>query len=296
MNPLVSVIAINYNSELYVEETLNSISNQSYDNFELIVIDDCSTDNSISIIRNWLGRYNRPSKLILNKKNTGVCATLNKAFAAANGKYLCATATDDLLMPEKLSVQVSLLESAPVDTCAVYSDAYLLNADGTRRDTNFIANRRVAKPPTGSIFSALLNDNFIPAMSVLLKAECFKAVGNFDENLIYEDYDMWLRLSLKYRFIFSNYISCQYRMRAKSLSTKIDWDVPNSKILLKHVRESELVVDKLRDTALRAYKANKKEVFKNFLTSGITDRYIRRLIMFHRYHVPQKIGIKLLPK
>jgi glycosyltransferase involved in cell wall biosynthesis len=293
--PLVSVIAINFNSEKYVEETLNSIRNQTYENFELIIIDDCSTDNSVAIIEKWLTDYHRPFQLILNEKNIGVCSTLNRAFHLATGKYVCATATDDLLMPDKLSIQVNLLETAPPDICAVYSDAYLINADGTRRDLNFIANRQIKHPPTGQIFENLLHDNFIPAMSVLLKTECFHEVGDFDEKLVYEDYDMWLRLARKYKFIFSNYISCKYRVRDKSLSTQIDWDIPNSKILLKHVHHDSLVLKKLQDTALRAYEKNKKSVFDILALSDISDKYIRRLILLHRFKIPLKLGIRLLP-
>src|ERR1700741_1709140 len=210
-SPLVTVIAINYNSEPYVLETLESIKQQTYENIQLCIIDDHSTDRSVDLIKQWLQTYQRPYKITLNEKNLGICATLNKVFNQADGKYISATATDDILLPDKISRQVEIMESAPNDVCAVYSNAYLVNSDGTFRDKTFIERRNVQGYPQGNIFETLLTDNFIPAMSVLLKNDSYKAVGNFDENLIYEDYDMWLRLSKKFKFIYSDYISVKYR-------------------------------------------------------------------------------------
>ena len=75
--PLVSICAANYNNELYVLETLESIKNQTYHNIELIIVDDCSTDKSPEIIENWLNNFGKPYKFIRNEKNGGVCRACN---------------------------------------------------------------------------------------------------------------------------------------------------------------------------------------------------------------------------
>lgn len=294
-SPLVSVVAINFNFEKYLWEALESVKQQHYDNIELIIIDDHSRDNSVALIKEWMTTYQGPCRLIVNEKNLGVCATLNKAFAQATGKYIAAIATDDIWLPDKTSIQVQLLEAAPADVCAVYSDAYLIREDGSPRDKKFMEIRNVTGVPQGEIFEPLLTDNFIPAMSVLLKMECYQAVGNFDEQLVYEDYDMWLRLSKRYKFLFSDYMSVKYRIKDKSLSTSILWEVPNTKILLKHVDHHPLVLQKLRQLTLTAYRKDQKKVFEILSASNLRDPYIRRLRTFHRWRIPIPIGLKLLP-
>jgi len=294
-SPLVSVVAINYNFEKYALEALESVKQQRYDNIELIIIDDHSTDNSVALIRDWMTTYPGACRLIVNEKNLGVCATLNKAFAQATGRYIAAIATDDIWLPDKTSVQVQLLESAPQDVCAVYSNAYLIREDGSPRDKNFMEIRNVKGFPQGEIFEHLLTDNFIPAMSVLLKMECFRTVGNFDEQLVYEDYDMWLRLSKRYKFLFSDHMSVKYRVKDKSLSTSILWEVPNTKILLKHLGHHPMVLKKLQELALKAYKKDQKKVFEILAMEKRPDTYIRRLQLLHRWRIPIPIGLRLLP-
>jgi len=294
-SPLVSVVAINFNFEKFVLEALESVKRQDYDNIELIIIDDHSKDNSVALIKEWMSTYTRPCRLIVNEKNIGVCATLNKAFSQATGKYIAAIATDDIWLPQKTKIQVELLESAPADVCAVYSDAYLIREDGSAREQRFMQIRNVQGFPQGEIFLPLLTDNFIPAMSVTLKMECFRAVGDFDEQLVYEDYDMWLRLSKKYKFIFSDYMSVKYRIKDKSLSTSIIWDVPNAKILLKHLAHHPMVRQKLQELVLRSYKKKEEKVFNVLAAADIKDRYVRRLQFLHRWRVPIPIGLKVLP-
>lgn len=292
--PLLSVIVVNYNFQQYVLETLESIRQQSYGDFERIFIDDCSTDDSVAIAKRWMAEQNVPWKVIVNEKNMGVCATLNKAFNLASGKYISATAGDDIFMPDKLKIQLEHMESAPPDVCAVYSNAYIINERGTQLDKNFIERRNVKGYPSGKIFDTLLVDNFIPAMSVLLRKDCFDDIGGFDEQLVYEDYDMWLRLASKYKFLYSDYISVQYRVKEKSLSTSIDWDLPNVKILLKHVSDSKLALQKLREIALRAYRNKKQKVLESLTRENISDTYIRRLLFLHRNKIPAKYGHRLL--
>lgn len=294
--PLVSVIVVNYNFSAYVIQTLESVRQQTYENIELIVIDDCSADNSPDLIRNWLSSYDKPSKLIVNEKNLGVCATANKAFHLATGKYISATAGDDLFHPQKVEKQVALLESSGDDFCAVYSNAYLINEYNEQKEVMFIERRNVKGYPSGYIYEDLLEDNFIPAMSALVKKSCFLSVGDFDESLSYEDYDMWLRLARKYKFLFSDYVSCTYRVKEKSLSTSIDWDVPNMAILAKHAPNHPLAMKKLKELSLRAYQRDKTTVLATLSSKNVSDKYIKRILFLHRQRIPVSIGKHFLPK
>lgn len=252
--PLVSIAAINYNNAKYVIETLDSIYNQTYPNIELIIVDDCSTDNSVAVIEDWLTNYKRPYKFIKHEINKGVCAACNSGLKNARGKYIESIATDDAMLPEKTSKQVAILEETDSKVGAVYSDTYLMDINSDPLEGRFIArHREFTTIPSGNIYKELLLGNYIPAMSFMFKASVFEDVGLYDENLIYEDYDMWLRIAAKYDILFSDFISVNYRIRPGSLTFSIkNWGYSNALIYLKHT-DAVLPLKELRDIAWHAY-------------------------------------------
>ena len=121
MQPLVTIGVANYNNANYVLDTLNSIKAQNYPNVEVVIIDDCSADSSPAMIRDWLKDYNKPVKFIIHEKNRGVSAVCNQILKNAKGKYISLIATDDIMMPEKISIQVDIMEKTPDDVGIVYS-------------------------------------------------------------------------------------------------------------------------------------------------------------------------------
>ena len=234
--PLVSTIALCYNQAKFAIETLESIRNQSYQNIELIIMDDCSTDNSIEVIENWIQETKYPCIFIKHDKNQGVCKTLNEAFRYCQGHYLQMIACDDIMLPEKTAVQVKLMNEQPDNVAVVYSDAYLIKDDGSPRYGWFIQRyKRFSDIPCGNIYNELLAGPFIPAMSTLLKADIIKELGGWDETLAYEDYDMWLRIAEHYEFIFSSFPSVKYRLHANNSSKLIKWADAQFWIYNKHV-------------------------------------------------------------
>src|SRR5205085_1312349 len=137
----------------------------------------------------------------------------------------------------KISEQVERLQGSGEDVCAVYSDAFLIDENGDDIKGQFIERYVSFKElPTGDIYGQLLVKNFVPAMSLLVKRQCYNEVGMFDESLVYEDYDMWLRLARKYKFIVSDAINVRYRIRSNSLLNTIkNINIPNIYILSKHL-------------------------------------------------------------
>ena len=104
--PIVSIIVITYNSSKYVLETLKSALNQTYNNIELIISDDCSTDNTISICQNWLdeNKYRFVDvKIVANKNNNGIPANCNRGINASTGDWIKLVAGDDVLCPNCIS-------------------------------------------------------------------------------------------------------------------------------------------------------------------------------------------------
>ena len=252
--PLVSVTTCSYNNSAFIIDTLNSIRNQTYPNFELIIVDDCSTDNSVALIEEWLKSYTGKYKFVKNEQNLTGSAPYNIALNMASGKYYSVVDTDDVLMPEKIEKQVSILDAADVSVAAVFSDALLIDINNELLEGTFIArHREFAAVPSGNIYHELLQGNFIPLMSLLIRRDIFSEVGGYDESLIYGDFDLWLRIAARYQFVFSDYVSCKYRIRPGSLTKTIrNWEYSNLRIFKKHI-DAPLPMKWLYDIAWKAY-------------------------------------------
>ena len=128
--PLLTVLAVCYNHARYLNECLDSIHAQTYQDFELIITDDGSTDGSADLIRKWVEQHGRACRFIAHARNVGLCRTLNEALAAVRGKYLARISTDDVWLPRKLERQLAVMESLPERVAVLYGDAYQMRADG----------------------------------------------------------------------------------------------------------------------------------------------------------------------
>lgn len=217
--PLVTIGVASYNNASYIEETLNSIHTQTYKNIELIIIDDCSTDNSVEIIRKWMAKNEIDSILIARPQNKGIIAFANDILAMAKGKYYQLIGSDDRLMEKKIEIQVNILENTSKNVAMVYSNVYRINEYGELYDVDYLRNQGYdpLHMPEGNVFNELLKFCFIPAVSVLLKTDHVKQIGGYNKKYLFEDYDLWLRLSLKYKIIYSQYISAEYRIHTGSI-------------------------------------------------------------------------------
>jgi glycosyltransferase involved in cell wall biosynthesis len=176
--------------------------------------DDCSTDNSVELIENWIADNQIDCIFIKHKKNRGICQSLNEAFSYAKGKYFQGVAMDDILLPDKIERHVKILENATDRDALVFTDAYLINSESKFYPNYFLAYHisKYIGINSGNFYNKLLIHNFIPAMSILYKTEIIKEMNGWDENLAYEDYDMLLRIAKRYDFIFDKKISVKYRL------------------------------------------------------------------------------------
>lgn len=195
--PKVTVRISAYNHQDYVEKSILSIINQSYgyENIELIVIDDCSTDNTGKILLKLSDKYN--FMFIRNEQNKGVVKNINTMIKLSTGKYIAGCASDDYWHPYKLEKQVSLMETLGEDYGVCHTSAYIID---DYEHVKFIQDR--GRFFQDSIFPRILIDNGIVAPSAMLRRSVFNDVGFYDENLLFEDREMWIRLSLNYKFVF----------------------------------------------------------------------------------------------
>ncbi|CAG0991936.1 alpha-1,3-rhamnosyltransferase [Anaerolineales bacterium] len=222
-SPLVTVIAVCYNHSKFVIECLDSIRNQTYHHVQLIIMDDCSQDDSVGIIRDWIKRYGIECNFIAHQKNQGLCRTLNEALELAQGEYISIVATDDLWLPEKLAMQVEVLERLSSDVGVVYGDSWQITEEGELLPELLLKpyQERYGALPEGDIYSRLIEGDFIPALNPLTRRGCYDLVGQYDERLSYEDWDMWLRIAQKFKFSFLPQVVTKYRHVSNSMTRTI---------------------------------------------------------------------------
>jgi len=174
--PKVSVLALCYNHARFVEACLESIRAQTFQDFELIVTDDASSDESPSLITSWLARYYPSARFIRHSRNVGLCKTLNEALSHARGRYISMIATDDTWEPTKLARQYAAIEACPSDVAMVYADAFVMDEEGNRVGESFLEAHGVTDaPPRGDVFSRIADGNFIPAMATLIRLDALRA-------------------------------------------------------------------------------------------------------------------------
>ncbi len=211
-DPAVSVIIPAYNVASYIAETLESVFAQTYRDFEVIVVNDGSTDNTEKSIAPFNSRI-----IYVHKQNGGVQSARNAGLKAAHGRYFAFLDGDDMWLPRYLETLLALIESDP-GIHAVYPNAYYIGSPyfaGKLHQGVF----PVSEPVT---FERVLKRQCFIFCSVLLRRSVIDQVGNFDEKLWgqgAEDLDLWLRiLQNGYRFQFTTEPLVKYRWRHDSLS------------------------------------------------------------------------------
>lgn len=220
--PLVTIIALCYNHEKYVVECLEHIMAQTYKNTELIIMDDCSKDSSVAIIKDWIAKYSVVCTFIAHTQNVGICKTLNEALSHARGEFISMIATDDAWEPDKIERQVTVMCAQSDNVAVVYSDTAQMDESGIILPKTFLeAQRPGFKLPSGRIFSQLVDRNFVHPLATLIRRKSIEAVGGYDERLVVEDYDMWIRLAERYDFVFCPGIVARYRIVSSSMTRTI---------------------------------------------------------------------------
>jgi glycosyltransferase involved in cell wall biosynthesis len=189
---LVSVVTATYNTAPYLEQAIASILAQDYPAWELIIVDDGSTDDTGAI----LDRYaNDPRITVIRQPNRGQAAAKNRGIAAAQGRYVGFCDADDAWLPDKLTRQVPCFDAAG-RIGVVYGESLWIDAQG--RPLPAIPMRR----HSGRVTAELLVDNFVPFPTALIRRDVLQEAGGFDETLSMAiDNDLWLRISIRHEFL-----------------------------------------------------------------------------------------------
>lgn len=223
--PLVSVCVACYNHQNYVADFLESLLDQTYSNIEVIIADDCSTDNSVSIIKSYLPKLEKKFTNVsfkANKTNLGITKNSNNLMRAATGKYYKSMASDDVFYPEAIEKMVEFMEEH--EECGLLLANVLFVGDSYKYKSNGgVIGKGYKKSIKDKLESEklcynLLDKNFIHAPGVMIRKSVIEKYGCYDESMIVEDYEYWLRLSRKVKFGYIDEPLVYYRRGESSIS------------------------------------------------------------------------------
>lgn len=211
--PQVTLVVATYNHGKYVDDCLASVAAQTLRSFDLIITDDASTDDSLSSIRRAAEALDLDARTIFNERNRGICATFNLALQEVRTPYVAFLAMDDSMEPERLERQLAFFEQQTADVAFVYSDVLIVDDDGELTGEGFYNSTMKNRfdPDPDQMNRHLLEGNFIPAPSVIMRTSALREVGGYDEQLVYEDYDVWCRLARAHRVAFMEPPLVRYR-------------------------------------------------------------------------------------
>jgi len=187
--PKVSVIIPTHNRAEFLRSAVMSVLNQTFQDFEIVIIDDASKDHTQEVIAHF---NDVRIKAIHNQFSKGDAGARNIGIINSTGEYIALLDDDDEWLPEKLKIQTCLLDSSPPEVGGVCTYSFIIEKVSGRVSSVF-------NPATDD----LVKENFIRTSSILLKKECFEHCGLFDESMpTSSDYDMWIRISKSFSFKF----------------------------------------------------------------------------------------------
>lgn len=186
-DPLVSIIIPTYNRAWIVRDAIDSVLGQTYADFELIVVDDGSTDRTPEILNSYGDRLR-----VIRQANQGVSAARNRGIGASSGPLIALLDSDDIWLPEKLTVQVDFFKKHPSALICQTEEIWIRNC------LRVNPGKRHRKP-SGVIFERSLDLCLVSPSAVMVRRALLEVVGLFDENLpACEDYDLWLRVGCRF--------------------------------------------------------------------------------------------------
>ncbi len=219
--PLVTIIIPLFNAQNYISETIDSVISQTYQNWELIIVDDCSTDNSAEIAKGYEVKDRRIKLIELNSNFGGPARPRNIGLDISNGEYLAFLDADDVWLQDKLQVQVHEMKFNNLDFTSTDSKFIDINSNDT------IINKYkiivfLKKLKRKAKLSDVIKSNFIRTSSVIISK---KFISKFDENKDFigvEDLYLWMKIlndkSVRYKYISDKLI--KYRISSTSLSER----------------------------------------------------------------------------
>ncbi len=205
--PLISIFIPAYNAEPFIEQAIDSVLRQSYQNYELIIINDGSTDNTSQILANY--QKNPKIRIYHNEKNLGMAPTWNVGLDLCRGRFIAKLDADDFYEPEYLQTVVEFLQNNQ-EVGLVFTGLHLIYPDGRKEPemaflNSWVRDRDIFLPK-------LLELCMIRSPTVCVRRDCYQKLGNFVETMrIHADWEMWVRIAANYQVGFVAHILANYR-------------------------------------------------------------------------------------
>lgn len=239
--PLVSIITPMYNSARFISFTIESVLNQTYQNWEMIIVDDCSTDDSKEIVKRYMKevkdtkntKREKRIKLVELKENVGVSKARNKAIEIAQGKYIAFLDSDDLWKKNKLKKQINFMEDNNFSLS--FSGYEKINERGEKLD-------KIIKIPDKINYKKLLHSNYIGCLTSIYNAEQLGKHYVDPKLAKSEDYELWLRIIKKAGYAYGIQDNlAEYRIVGNSLSSNKLNMLKHNWILLRDIEKLSLI-------------------------------------------------------
>ncbi|MFO0959090.1 MAG: glycosyltransferase [Isosphaeraceae bacterium] len=262
-SPAISVLMPVYNTERYLDECVNSILNQTFRDFEFLIIDDGSTDGSRAILERYAAHD--PRIRLVSRPNTGYVVALNEMLERASGRYIARMDADDVALPDRFRVQIEYLEAHPDAVCV--GTSYELIDDRGR----VLMAYHVDGLENDQVQEELLSGNVVLAHpTIMARADLVRDLGGYDESLMpAEDLDLWLRMGERGRLAVLPQTMVRYREHAGSVSS----------------RSHELQVERMRLICSRAWE--RRGVIREFKNTGwrpTTRRQLQEKCLLYGWH------------
>jgi len=275
MDPKVSVIIPTKNRAHYLFSAIQSVLRQTFNDFEIIVVDAASIDNTREVVGKFDDKRIRYVRL---EKDRGQSASRNIGIRCSRGEFIAFLDDDDLWTPSKLEKQLRIISKNP-KIGLVYTGSLLFEG-------NVKALGYQVPSIKGNVFPHIMKMNYIgTCSSVLIRKECFDKVGLFDENLMgSEDFDLWIRIAKYYEIDYLSELSTLYRFHKKRISIDLDRILKAEKLMFKKYSKELETLRKIRGFwhyrigALYCNSGNMTEGRKEFIKAINNDP---RSVIYH---------------
>ena len=252
---MISVVIPLYNKEKAIVNTLRSVLTQTYTDFEVVVVDDGSTDNSLNVVRSFVDSFTHSSFVkIIHKENGGVSSARNRGIKEAKGDYIALLDGDDLWEQTFLTEQLKLIHDFPQAGMWGVNTAFIKNGKCWKWEQGMGDGYRGY---VENYFGTSHNDLFCSS-SVVIRKDVFEKVGYFDERISSsEDLDMWYRIILKYPVVFYDKVLVYYNQDAEN---RVSYD---TKVRFPLTKDIKYYFDKFND------EFDQNKVFSHLLNNAV---------------------------
>lgn len=260
--PLVSVICISMNHAKYVKQSFESVIQQTYPNIEIIYVDNNSTDDTFEIANELFLKSGLPYKGFKREKNYNIPENFNFLLSHSTGKYIVPQSGDDWFELNNIEEKIKYYENNP-QYGLLYCNGYLYYDD---TQTSELINS--SKYKTGNIFDTILVEGIYYPIGYVIRKDVFDVVGLYDETLIFDDWDMWLRILEHYPIGYFDIPLVYYRRHSTTFYFKMDYK--------KHRQDVLRVLDKYKNHPLYNKALEEANVYYIY---GLVKKYKGKMVL-----------------